>query len=102
MAKPAATLVDKTSQEQAGLLEEPGSGGLLRRSSGATPASPSHHLSPHAVYQSVTARIESVMRGQSVAIRRLMAALASGGHVLLEDYPGDGQNDSGQGSGAVH
>jgi MoxR-like ATPase len=31
------------------------------------------------------------MRGQSVAIRRLMAALASGGHVLLEDFPGTGK-----------
>src|SRR5580700_8987916 len=52
---------------------------------------PSHLLSPRAVYQSVTACIESVMRGQSVAIRRLLAALASGGHVLLEDYPGTGK-----------
>src|SRR5437899_10191797 len=34
---------------------------------------------------------ESVMRGQSGAIRRLLAAFASGGHVLLEDYPGTGK-----------
>src|SRR5271170_1513161 len=90
--KPAATFVDKTSQEEAGLLEETGPGALSRRSSAAasTPAQ-SHLLSPRAVYQSVTARIESVMRGQSVAIRRLMAALASGGHVLLEDFPGTGK-----------
>jgi MoxR-like ATPase len=39
----------------------------------------------------VTASIESVMRGQSLAIRRLLAALASGGHVLLEDNPGTGK-----------
>src|SRR5512145_3151547 len=31
------------------------------------------------------------MRGQEVAIRRLLAAFASGGHVLLEDYPGTGK-----------
>jgi len=31
------------------------------------------------------------MRGQSGAIRRLLAAFASGGHVLLEDYPGTGK-----------
>ncbi|HEU4367564.1 MAG TPA: MoxR family ATPase [Methylomirabilota bacterium] len=31
------------------------------------------------------------MRGQAPAIRRLLAAFASGGHVLLEDYPGTGK-----------
>lgn len=35
--------------------------------------------------------IEKVMRGQSAAIRKLLAAFASGGHVLLEDYPGTGK-----------
>jgi MoxR-like ATPase len=35
--------------------------------------------------------IETVMRGQSAAIRKLMAALAGGGHVLLEDFPGTGK-----------
>jgi MoxR-like ATPase len=86
------SFVDKTSQEAASLLEETGPTALSRRPS-AAPAAPvqSHALSPRAVYQSVTARIESVMRGQSVAIRRLLAALASGGHVLLEDYPGTGK-----------
>ena len=44
-----------------------------------------------AVYQQVTANIQSVMRGQTAAIRRLLAAMASGGHVLLEDYPGTGK-----------
>src|SRR5207245_11234604 len=34
---------------------------------------------------------ETVMRGQAGAIRRLLAAFASGGHVLLEDYPGTGK-----------
>jgi len=31
------------------------------------------------------------MRGQEQAIRRLLTAFASGGHVLLEDYPGTGK-----------
>ncbi|MGH7276645.1 MAG: AAA family ATPase [Candidatus Rokuibacteriota bacterium] len=31
------------------------------------------------------------MKGQAAAIRKLLAAFASGGHVLLEDYPGTGK-----------
>jgi MoxR-like ATPase len=31
------------------------------------------------------------MRGQKKSIRRLLAAFAGGGHVLLEDYPGTGK-----------
>ena len=43
------------------------------------------------IYQRISASVELIMHGQSVAIRRLLAALASGGHVLLEDYPGTGK-----------
>jgi MoxR-like ATPase len=43
------------------------------------------------IYQKISASIGSVMHGQTVSIRRLLAALASGGHVLLEDYPGTGK-----------
>ncbi len=35
--------------------------------------------------------IETVIKGQSHTIRLLLAALVSGGHVLLEDYPGTGK-----------
>jgi MoxR-like ATPase len=35
--------------------------------------------------------IAHVMQGQSNAVRLLLAALASGGHVLLEDVPGTGK-----------
>jgi MoxR-like ATPase len=42
-------------------------------------------------FHSVFANIATVMQGQSAAIRKLLAALASGGHVLLEDYPGTGK-----------
>ena len=41
--------------------------------------------------QRIFANIEQVMRGQSASIRKLMAAFATGGHVLLEDYPGTGK-----------
>ena len=43
------------------------------------------------VYQRIAANLATVMRGQALAIRRLLAAFASGGHVLLEDYPGTGK-----------
>jgi MoxR-like ATPase len=41
--------------------------------------------------QKIADNISRVMRGQSAATRKLLAALASGGHVLLEDYPGTGK-----------
>lgn len=43
------------------------------------------------VFQKISANIEKVMKGQSASIRMLMAAFGSGGHVLLEDYPGTGK-----------
>jgi MoxR-like ATPase len=43
------------------------------------------------VYQAIAANIETVMKGQSLATRRLLAAFATGGHVLLEDFPGTGK-----------
>jgi MoxR-like ATPase len=46
---------------------------------------------PGEVFARVAANIERVMRGQAAAIRKLLAAFASGGHVLLEDYPGTGK-----------
>ncbi|MBI2468351.1 MAG: MoxR family ATPase [Candidatus Rokubacteria bacterium] len=48
-------------------------------------------LEPRETFRRVAANIETVMRGQSAAIRKLLAAFASGGHVLLEDYPGTGK-----------
>ena len=46
---------------------------------------------PQHVFRKLAQNVETVMRGQSGAIRRLLAAFASGGHVLLEDYPGTGK-----------
>ena len=44
-----------------------------------------------AVFQKIAGNIARVMQGQSSATRKLLAALASGGHVLLEDFPGTGK-----------
>ncbi|MAS81271.1 MAG: magnesium chelatase [Legionellales bacterium] len=43
------------------------------------------------IYQKLSANIEKVIQGQSSAIRKLLAAFFSGGHVLLEDVPGTGK-----------
>ncbi|MFO1498026.1 MAG: MoxR family ATPase [Verrucomicrobiota bacterium] len=48
-------------------------------------------LPPEQIYQTLLTNIERVIRGQRPALRRLLAALASGGHVLLEDFPGTGK-----------
>src|SRR5689334_21378142 len=43
------------------------------------------------VYQRIAGNIARVMQGQTPATRMLLAALASGGHVLLQDFPGTGK-----------
>ena len=43
------------------------------------------------VFQKIATNISRVMQGQSAPTRKLLAALASGGHVLLEDFPGTGK-----------
>ncbi len=35
--------------------------------------------------------VATVMRGQPAVVRRVLACMISGGHVLLEDYPGTGK-----------
>jgi MoxR-like ATPase len=47
--------------------------------------------SGQASYQRILANIEKVVKGQAGAIRHLLAAFVSGGHVLLEDAPGTGK-----------
>jgi len=46
---------------------------------------------PGDVYVRLKDNVERVIQGQSATLRKLLAALASGGHVLLEDYPGTGK-----------
>lgn len=48
-------------------------------------------LPPEETYRGITRNIEMVMKGQSAAIKTLLAGFVSGGHVLLEDYPGTGK-----------
>ncbi|HHP7232284.1 MAG TPA: AAA family ATPase [Xenococcaceae cyanobacterium] len=48
-------------------------------------------LSGKDIYQKIHHNISQVIQGQSIAIRSLLAAFASGGHVLLDDYPGTGK-----------
>ncbi|HUR45074.1 MAG TPA: MoxR family ATPase [Candidatus Saccharimonadales bacterium] len=48
-------------------------------------------LTPIEVYRKLSANIELVITGQGKALRKLLAAFASDGHVLLEDYPGTGK-----------
>src|SRR5712671_2047852 len=43
------------------------------------------------VYQKIAANIGKVNEGQTDSTRNLLAALAIGGHVLLEDFPGTGK-----------
>jgi MoxR-like ATPase len=43
------------------------------------------------VVRRLAANIERVMLGQAGPTRKLLAAFASGGHVLLEDFPGTGK-----------
>lgn len=43
------------------------------------------------LYARIVANIEQVVQGQRPAIRKLLAAFAAGGHVLLEDLPGTGK-----------
>src|SRR5580658_4816249 len=42
-------------------------------------------------FKKIADNIPKVMRGQSSATRKMLAAMASGGHVLLEDFPGTGK-----------
>src|SRR5262245_6718370 len=49
------------------------------------------HESAREVYQKIGDNIARIMQGQAEATRNLLAALASGGHVLLQDFPGTGK-----------
>lgn len=51
----------------------------------------SSYLHGRDIFQKIESNIQTVMRGQTAAIRKLLAAFASGGHVLLEDFPGTGK-----------
>ena len=54
-------------------------------------APPLTALEASAVFGRIAGNIEKVMRGSRDGVRKLLAAFASGGHVLIEDYPGTGK-----------
>ncbi|MGB7412818.1 MAG: MoxR family ATPase, partial [Thermosynechococcaceae cyanobacterium] len=53
--------------------------------------SPTPCITGQEIYQRLAQNIQTVVKGQDDAIRKLLAAFFSGGHVLLEDYPGTGK-----------
>src|SRR5216684_3913968 len=56
------------------------------------PPDPStNHQAPRRIYQEIAANVARILQGQAKSTRKLLAALASGGHVLLEDFPGTGK-----------
>ncbi len=52
---------------------------------------PTHLEAARETYRKIAGNISKIMLGQEAAIRHLLAALAAGGHVLLEDFPGTGK-----------
>jgi MoxR-like ATPase len=52
---------------------------------------PTEFAAARETYRKISDNIAKIMRGQGGATRHLLAALAAGGHVLLEDYPGTGK-----------
>jgi MoxR-like ATPase len=50
-----------------------------------------NHQAPRKIYQDIATNVARIMQGQAKTTRKLLAALASGGHVLLEDFPGTGK-----------
>ena len=55
------------------------------------PQAKTSHQAAREVYHNISANVARVMHGQAASTRKLLAALASGGHVLLEDFPGTGK-----------
>ena len=69
-----------------------GPSSLPRRTATAQmPEASSNHHAAREVYQRIASNIARIMQGQAESTRLLLAALASGGHVLLEDFPGTGK-----------
>jgi len=50
-----------------------------------------HMTTPSETASRLESVISSVVRGQASVVRRVLACMTAGGHVLLEDYPGTGK-----------
>src|SRR5690242_10265178 len=83
----AQTLVTEAKRD---FLEEPAAP-AAQYSAPAPNTMQSSPSTPRDTYEKIAATILKVMRGQKNSVRHLLAAMASGGHVLLEDYPGTGK-----------
>src|SRR5580698_4594361 len=57
----------------------------------SNPTTPVEFEAARETYRKISGNIAKVIRGQGSATRHLLASLAAGGHVLLEDYPGTGK-----------
>ena len=81
------------SERQQDQLTAPGESTISARRTQVTaaPDISSNHHAARGVYQRISSNIARIMQGQAASTRRLLAALASGGHVLLEDFPGTGK-----------
>jgi MoxR-like ATPase len=49
------------------------------------------NMQTQSVFDSISGNIRKVIRGQDRAIRLILSAMLSGGHILLEDVPGTGK-----------
>ena len=59
--------------------------------------------SPRETAEKIIANIQRVIHGQRDALRKILAALATGGHVLLEDFPGTGKTTLAKAlAGSIH
>src|SRR5512145_2109507 len=75
-----STTIETLDPKPAARVADPGSGSANRG-----------HEAAREVCRRIAANIARVMQGQAGSTRKLLAALASGGHVLLEDFPGTGK-----------
>src|SRR4029079_2159799 len=64
-------------------------GGLIHVNAASPQLMPASEAS--ALFGRIAGNVEKVMRGSRAGVRKLLAAFASGGHVLIEDYPGTGK-----------
>ena len=55
------------------------------------PISPAEVARASAVHQRLASALNAIVTGQQRVVRHLLSAFLSGGHVLLEDYPGTGK-----------
>src|SRR5512139_1857750 len=69
-------------------MDRPRAAALIQTTTAENQTSP---LNAREIYNRICANIARIMRGQAGSTRTLLAALASGGHVLLEDFPGTGK-----------